>query len=86
MDSVQNYLTTAWSDSFSVVDSHDAAQAGLFGPGKHHPSLPDRIGDLIAIAKKDAYLWWADKDNPLLGRHGGLHPDEMLVPFLATRL
>ncbi len=86
MDSVQNYLTTAWSDSFSVVDSHDAAQAGLFGPGKHHPGLPDRIGDLIAIAKKDAYLWWADKDNPLLGRHGGLHPDEMLVPFLATRL
>lgn len=86
LETVRDYLLTTWSGDFSILDSQHAAQAGLFGPGEHHPGLLDRIGDLIAVAHKDAYLWWADKDNPLYGRHGGLHPDEMLVPFLATRL
>jgi hypothetical protein len=58
----------------------------LFGPGEAHPRLYERLGDLILIPHRNAYLWWADKENILLGRHGGLHPDEMLVPFLAVRL
>ncbi|HSQ27545.1 MAG TPA: alkaline phosphatase family protein [Anaerolineales bacterium] len=86
LEAVRDYLLMTWSGEFSILDSQHAAQAGLFGPGAHHPGLLDRIGDLIAVAHNDAYLWWADKDNPLFGRHGGLHPDEMLVPFLATRL
>jgi hypothetical protein len=48
--------------------------------------LADRLGDLIVIARKDAYLWWADKDNPLIGRHGGLSEQEMVVPFLSVEL
>jgi hypothetical protein len=48
--------------------------------------LSDRIGDLIAIAADDAYLWWSAGKDFLLGRHGGLGADEMLVPFLAARL
>jgi hypothetical protein len=43
-------------------------------------------GNLIAAAKGNAYWWWADKENPLIGRHGGLSEEEMLVPFLAARL
>jgi hypothetical protein len=58
----------------------------LFGPGRVHPDLKNRIGDLIAIARQEAYLWWANEDDFLLGRHGGLHPQDMLVPFLAARL
>lgn len=85
-EAVRQYISSTWADEFSVIDSRHAAELGLFGPGKQHPGLQDRIGDLIAVAHKDAYFWWADKDNPLTGRHGGLHPDEMLVPFLAARL
>lgn len=85
-EAVRHYISSTWPGEFTVIDSRHAAQAGLFGPGIQHPGLLDRIGDLIAIAHKDAYFWWADKDNPLSGRHGGLHPDEMLVPFLAARL
>jgi hypothetical protein len=48
--------------------------------------LFDRLGDVIALARGDSYLWWANKDNPLIGRHGGLSPEEMLVPLLAVRL
>jgi hypothetical protein len=59
---------------------------GLFGPGEAHPELQDRIGDYLAIGRGEAYFWWANKEDRMYGRHGGLHPEEMLVPFLAAPL
>jgi hypothetical protein len=85
-EAVREYLERTWPNQFILVDSAYAAEAGLFGPGPHHPALLDRTGDIIAIARGGAYLWWHAKENLLMGRHGGLHPDEMLVPFLAARL
>ena len=84
--SVRDYLGANWEHDFTIITRHQALSAGLFGPGPHHPGLQDRIGDLIALPHKDAYLWWAEKDDFMLGRHGGLHREEMLVPFLAARL
>jgi hypothetical protein len=85
-EAVEEYLERAWPGQFAVVDPVQAVEAGLFGPGAPHPMLYDRLGDAVVVARKDAYLWWADEDNHLLGRHGGLHSQEMLVPFLAVRL
>jgi len=59
---------------------------GLFGPGKPHPFLSDRLGDLVVAARNGAYMWWAEKENPLIGRHGGLSVDEMIVPLLSVEL
>jgi len=83
---VRDYLGANWEAGFTIVTRDQALSAGLFGPGPHHPGLRDRLGDLIAFPHGDDYLWWADKDDFMLGRHGGLHKDEMLVPFLAARL
>jgi hypothetical protein len=58
----------------------------LFGPGQPHPLLSERLGDLMVLSRGSAYLWWADKENILIGRHGGMSADEMLVPFLAAKL
>jgi hypothetical protein len=85
-EAVREYLERTWPNQFTVIESAYAAGNGLFGPGKQHPSLLDRLGDYLAVARNDAYLWWANKENELYGRHGGLHPDEMLVPFLAAVL
>jgi hypothetical protein len=85
-EAVREYIERAWPNQFTMVDSAYAVDAGLFGPGSQHPGLLDRVGDLIVAAKGAAYLWWANKDNRIYGRHGGLHPQEMLVPFLAVRL
>ncbi len=86
MEAVREIIEHAWPNQFSWVDSADAIEAGLFGPGNPHPGLYDRVGDLIVAAKNDAYLWWANKENQVYGRHGGLHPLEMLVPFVAVGL
>jgi hypothetical protein len=83
---VQDYFEEHLPGKFTLISQENALNAGLFGPGRVHPDLKARIGDLIAIARQDAYLWWANEDDFLLGRHGSLHPHDMLVPFLAARL
>jgi len=85
-DKVREYIDRTWPGKFTTLDSVEAVNRGLFGPGRQHPSLSDRLGDIIAVANGDAYLWWSEKENILVGRHGGLHAEEMLVPFLAAGL
>jgi len=85
-EAVREYLERTWPNQFMILESVYAAEAGLFGPGEQHPDLLSRIGDMIVFSRGEAYLWWANKANYMLGRHGGLHPSEMLVPFLAVRL
>lgn len=85
-EEVAGYFEQTWPGAFRLLASAHALQAGLFGPGAPAEATSDRIGDVIAVSQGDAYLWWAAKENVLLGRHGGLSREEMLVPLLATRL
>ena len=75
-----------WGDDFVLYPSHDLVSAGLFGTGRVHAQLENRLGDYIAIPKGNSYLWWKPVGNPLAGRHGGLSPDEMLVPLIMWNL
>jgi hypothetical protein len=86
VEAVKEYLENTWPGQLVTFPSIQGIEAGLFGPGAPHPALQDRLGDWVIAWQNDAYLWWANKDNPLQGRHGGLHPNEMLTPFLAVRL
>lgn len=85
-EAVREYLERTWPGQFLQLDPAFAVSTGLFGPGQPHPMLSERLGDLMVLSRGQAYLWWADKDNLLIGRHGGLSADEMLVPFLAAKL
>ncbi len=85
-EAVREYLERTFMGQFTLVDPLYALRSGLFGPGEPHPALRDRLGDVLAIPRGNTYLWWAAKENPIIGRHGGLSPEEMLVPFLAARL
>lgn len=83
---VEEYLERTWPGAFSVLPSSHLLDAGLFGPGQPAPMTRERLGDLTVITHRDSYLWWAAKKNPLIGRHGGLSAEEMLVPLIAIRL
>lgn len=85
-ETVKEYVKSTWQDDFQLVSSKTALNAGLFGSGDFHPAILDRIGDLISIAHQDAYWWWAARENRQLSRHGGLSPQEMLVPLLICTL
>ena len=83
---LKDYVAATWPGKFDLVPTQDALAAGLFGPGQAHPQLAERTGDYILFAQDDAYLWWANKANFLLGRHGGLTQTEMVVPLLGLVL
>jgi hypothetical protein len=85
-EAVNEYINKTWADSFTTIPSEQALKAGLFGPGAPAPFSPDRLGDITVLTHGDSYMWWATKENPLIGRHGGLSSEEMLVPLLAARL
>jgi hypothetical protein len=80
------YIEDAWPGQFLVFPAGEAIRAGLFGPGNFYERLPDRTGDFVVVPQGNAYWWFGNRDNPLLGRHGGLSQTEMLVPFFATIL
>lgn len=83
---VRDYFEAHWPEDFILIEPDPALKLGLFGKGPFHPGAEERLGNLIAVAKRDAYLWWAPKPNPMAGRHGGLSEEEMLVPFYALPL
>jgi|Deesub1362A_J573_1020465.scaffolds.fasta_scaffold03357_6 hypothetical protein len=86
VEAVETYFQEVWPGLFQLLPSDQAMQAGLFGPGQPHRDSPSRLGERVAIAQGRAYLWWSLKPNSLLGRHGGLSAQEMLIPLLALRL
>jgi hypothetical protein len=85
-EAVQEFITRTWPGKFQIIPSSHALENGLFGPGEPTKEARSRIGDYLVISQGNAYLWWSKKPNHLLGRHGGLSEDEMIVPLLALRL
>ncbi len=82
-----DYIQDTWQDRFKAIPSAQVMQAGLFGE-KISERFPDRIGDYLIVPQTEEAYWWfaPNRDNPLLGRHGGLSHTEMLSPFFASVL
>jgi hypothetical protein len=86
VEAMRRYLCEHLGHAFSVLDSARALEAGLFGPGTPAPETMARLGDLILVSRRDHILYDGDEEPHLLGLHGGLSPEEMLVPYLLMRL
>jgi Type I phosphodiesterase / nucleotide pyrophosphatase len=85
-DAARDYVEKRLGEQFVVLDSQAALSAGLFGGGVPAPETRFRIGDLILLARGAQCLWSRDAAPKMLGMHGALLPQEMLVPLLAARL
>lgn len=71
---------------FVVLDGPEALAAGLYGdPASVHPEALRRIGDVIVLARGQASLWGGHDGAVLLGMHGALDAEEMLVPLLSLQ-
>lgn len=84
------YVKEHLEDQFTLLETDRALEAGLWGhPDEITPTLRGRLGDLILVAKHNARLSTRPKPDDgarLLGHHGSLTPEEMLVPLLMVRL
>ena len=85
VDAARAYVEQHWPGEFVVLPQEAVMRSGLLG-SVLDDRTPSRLGELLLLARGDAYLWWAAKENEMLGRHGSLTRDEMLVPLLAARL
>ena len=81
-DRLRDYVEKTWGKSFPMAAAETVLTSGLMGVlSVDHPHR-ERLGDWVVFPRGDAYWWWSDRDNPFLGRHGGLSRQEMLVPLL----
>ncbi len=81
----KDYIAERLGSSCLLLTRREAIAAGLFGPGRPEPWFEGRVGDCLLIMKKG----WAIRDflpgEPrifLKSGHGGLTPDEILVPLM----
>lgn len=81
-----DYVAKTWGGRFTPMPAEQFLASGVMGDGARHPDLPNRIGDCVVIVEEGAYWYFPPKENPLLGRHGGLSRTEMLVPLLGMVL
>ncbi|WP_435063290.1 alkaline phosphatase family protein [Halobaculum sp. EA56] len=70
-----------------VLTGTEALEAGLFGPGEPSDLLRERVGDLVVVPR-DRSVWFGGESRKLefVGTHGGQHPAEQYVPFVAAGL
>lgn len=84
---VRDDLASELVGSALVLLCEEALSEGLFGPGDPSETFYRQCGDVLVIPR-DRSMWHSEEHEELehIGMHGGLHPDEQLVPFTAIRL
>jgi hypothetical protein len=82
-------LSNALGETATVALTEDALKQGLFGRGQMHREFRSRIGDILILPHGNLTLWYErpyHKRFTLKGMHGGLSPDEVIVPLAVARI
>ncbi|OGG50804.1 MAG: hypothetical protein A3F84_17445 [Candidatus Handelsmanbacteria bacterium RIFCSPLOWO2_12_FULL_64_10] len=88
---LKDYLNRRLGDRVLALRSGEALAEGLWGPGEVRAEAPGRVGDLVLLMRGSRMLFYPYRKGvrPFHlagGSHGGLHEEEMLIPFLCVRL
>ena len=82
---IRDRLEASYPNWFVVRDSVEVLEAGLFGKPIADETYA-RAGELIVLPRGTRALQHTEPSVSLVGRHGGLTPEEMLVPFFGARM
>jgi predicted AlkP superfamily pyrophosphatase or phosphodiesterase len=80
-----DYVTEHLGDAVLLYTAQELVDSGLFGTGAPHAELDRRVGDRALLMRKDyAIRDWLPHERRfnMVGMHGGLSRDEMLVPLV----
>lgn len=91
LDSLRAALQARLPPGAHLLSTRAAVERGLFGPPPYHPELLTRLGDLLVLLPSPASLTYrvpgvAARAHLRTGAHGGLEPEELLVPLATGRL
>lgn len=84
-ESQRDRLRAGLGERGAVLAVDDAIEHGLYGPPPHHPDLKRRIGNTIVLGRGETAFRYADFNSGVIGGHGSLTAEEMLVPLLVWR-
>ena len=77
-------------EGFKLFSSSELIDKDAFGKTSNPEELKEKVGDFTALGFKDSALGYPffedDRLHPMLGTHGGMTCEEMVVPFLSVRL
>ena len=82
---VRQHLGASYPEWFVVRDSVELLESGLLGKPIADETYA-RAGELIVLPRGAGALQHTQPSVALVGRHGGLTPEEMLVPLIGARL
>ncbi len=72
-----------------IMKTSDAIKAGLFGSRIPSRKFIERAGNMLMLPYANKGIWYKhtkDSEFKMLGVHGGLSRDELLIAFAAARL
>jgi hypothetical protein len=90
-EAVRAQIAERYGAISTLLDAEEAIGRGLFGNVTPTERALERIGDFVLLPHENWYFHHyplvptRSKPLTMIGRHGGLTPEEMLVPFLAVR-
>lgn len=82
VDDTRVFLRKNFEASALLTD--EAVAAGLFGRGTPDKTFLERVGNVMLLPHGTRSMWYrlpGIRPPILNGQHGGLHPDEMRIPF-----
>ena len=83
----EHYVQSELSERAVSLPSSTVIESGWFGLGEPHPQLANRVGDRVLLPKEGYAVkdWLAqEKRFEMIGMHGGLSQDELLVPLIVA--
>lgn len=92
VDALERSLKRSLGSRAAVVDCEAALAEGLWGPGKPKRETAERLGERMVMPYGSGIAFYPYRGrrsrvrDVTLGRHGGLHESEMLIPLLCARV
>jgi len=83
------YVASAFAGAACAFPASQLIEANWFGLGEPHPELRRRIGDRVLLMQSNYSLQdWLPQEKrfAMVGAHGGLSGDELLVPLIVARV
>lgn len=69
----------------TVLTREEFLQSRLLGEPPYHPGLQQRVGELLLFPHGSRRILYSYQQRPhtaMVGRHGGMMPEQMIVPLL----
>ena len=93
-ESAIEYLKEKYPENFFPLRIQDLARNGFFGNSRNNVDHVDSLGDLVLIMKNSSSVFdyslkildpYNDGES-MIGMHGGLSQEEMIVPFISRKI